>query len=294
MRRAYFAWLIVCLVWGTTYLAIRVALETIPPGLIGGMRYTAAAIVLVSLLRVGRVALPSTSQWVGLAMTGCLMIGLGNGGVIWAQQWVPTGIAAVVVASTPFWMTAVEGLLPSGERLSRRITAGLLVGFSGIVLLVWPDLTLGGARGRQFAAGVAALQIACLGWALGSSYSRRHARDENPWGASAMQMLFGGLMLIAIGTVRGEWMQLSFSARSLVAELYLTVAGSLGGYTAYTYALQHLPVSTISLYAYVNPVIAVALGTLWLGEPFGWRVLAAAAMVFAGIGIVRIGGRKAE
>jgi drug/metabolite transporter (DMT)-like permease len=191
-------------------------------------------------------------------------------------------------------MTSIEGLLPGGEKLSRRITTGLLVGFSGIVMLVWPDLTVGGARGRQFAGGVVALQIACLGWALGSSYSRRHARDENPWGASALQMLFGGLMLIAIGTARGEWTQLSFSARSFVAQLYLTVAGSLGGYTAYTYALQHLPVSTVSLYAYVNPVIAVALGTIWLGEPFGWRVIVAAAMVLAGIGIVRTGYRASS
>jgi drug/metabolite transporter (DMT)-like permease len=101
-------------------------------------------------------------------------------------------------------------------------------------------------------------------------------------------------MLIAIGTARGEWTQLSFSARSFVAQLYLTVAGSLGGYTAYTYALQHLPVSTVSLYAYVNPVIAVALGTIWLGEPFGWRVIVAAAMVLAGIGIVRTGYRASS
>ena len=125
--------------------------------------------------------------------------------------------------------------------------------------------------GRQFALGLVALQVACIGWALGSSYSKRHAREENALGAAALQMLFGGLLMLAFATVRGEWGSLTFTTRSLAAELYLIVAGSLVGYTAYVYALKHLPVSTVSLYAYVNPVIAVALGALLLGEPFGPR-----------------------
>lgn len=219
------------------------------------------------------------------------MIGLGNGGVIWAQQWVATGVAAVIVASTPFWMTAVEALLPGGERLSLRLVAALLVGFSGILLLVWPGLMFTGAARHQFAAGLASLQIACAGWALGSSYSKRHTRRDSPWAASAVQMLCGGLMLLLIGTARGEWSHLSVSMRSMAAELYLTLVGSLIGYSAYIYALRHLPIATVSLYAYVNPVIAVGLGTLLLGEPFGWRVVAAAAMVFTGMAMVRVSGR---
>jgi drug/metabolite transporter (DMT)-like permease len=288
-RAAYLAWLAVCLVWGTTYLAIRVALETIPPALVGAFRYLAAGGVLALILRARGVRLPGPAHWKGLVLLGFLMIGLGNGGVIWAEQWVPSGIAAVVVATSPFWMTGMETAL-GAERLTIQGVAGLVLGFFGILMLVWPELTAGGELGRQFMVGVIALQIACLGWALGSSYSRRHAREENALGASALQMIFGGLIMLAAAIVRGEFATLTFTWRTLAAELYLIVFGSLVGYSAYVYALKHLPVSTVSLYAYVNPVIAVILGTLLLGEPFGWRVVAASAVVLAGIAVVRFRG----
>lgn len=290
-RSAYLAWLAVCLIWGTTYFAIRVALDTIPPALLGGLRYTAAGGVLAVILLARGERLPGIAHWRGLALLGFLMIGLGNGGVIWAEQWVPSGIAAVVVAASPFWMTGIEAVLPSGERITARTLAGLVVGFAGIMLLVWPELMQGGAGGQQFLGGVIALQIACLGWALGSSYSRRHAREENALGASAAQMLCGGLILLAAGTVRGEWSALSFTWQTGLAELYLIVFGSLIAYSSYVYALKHLPVSTVALYAYINPVIAVVLGTLLLSEPFGWRVVAGAAVVFAGVAVVRFRGR---
>lgn len=286
-RSAYLAWVAVCLTWGTTYLAIRVALETIPPGIVGALRYLAAGAVLALVLRARGVPLPGPSHWKGLALLGFLMIAVGNGGVIWAEQWVPSGIAAVVVAASPFWMTGLEAALPGGERLTARGVAGLVIGFMGILMLVWPDLTAGGELGRQFTVGVIALQVACMGWALGSSYSRRHAREENAFGAAAVQMIFGGLFMGLAATIRGEWAQLMFTWRSAAAEMYLIAFGSLVGYSAYVYALKHLPVSTVSLYAYINPVIAVSLGTLVLGEPFGWRVVVAAAVVFTGVAVVR-------
>ena len=289
-RAAYIAWISVCLIWGTTYLAIRVALETIPPALVGALRYLAAGGALALILRARGIRLPGPAHWRGLMLLGFLMIGLGNGGVIWAEQWVPSGIAAVVVAAAPFWMTGLEAAL-GAEPLSLQRVVGLVLGFLGILLLVWPELTAGGELGRQFTVGVIALQIACLGWALGSSYSKRHAREENALGASAVQMLFGGLIMLVAALVRGEFAVVTFTWRTIAAELYLIVFGSLVGYTAYVYALKHLPVSTVSLYAYVNPVIAVVLGTLLLGEPFGWRVVAASAIVFAGIAVVRFKGR---
>ena len=286
-RTAYFAWAAVCLIWGTTYLGIRVALETIPPGLVGGIRYVIAGALLALILRRRSERLPGRGTWRGLALLGFLMICLGNGGVIWAEQWVPSGIAAVIVASGPFWMAAIEALSPDGERFTTRVFVGLAVGFTGILALVWPDLTAGGEPGNQFAFGLVALQIACVGWALGSSYSKRHARAENALGAAALQMFFGGAMMLAFATMRGEWQHLTFTARSLAAEIYLIAFGSLVGYTAYVYALKHLPVSTVSMYAYVNPVIAMVLGAVLLGEPFGWRVVASATMVLAGIAVVR-------
>ena len=291
VRMAYVAWLAVCLVWGTTYLGIRIALETIPPALLGGIRYVAAGAVLAVMLRARGERLPGPAHWNGIALLGFLMIVLGNGGVIWAEQWVPSGIAAVVVAGAPFWMTGIEAVLPGGERLTVRGVTGLLIGFTGILMLVWPNLTAGGELGRQFVIGVVALQIAEVGWALGSSYSRRHARNENALGSAALQMLFGGLFMLLAATVRGEWADLSFTWRTGLAELYLIVFGSLVGYSAYVYALKHLPVSTVSLYAYINPVIAVVLGTLLLSEPFGLRVVIASAIVFAGVAVVRYQGR---
>jgi drug/metabolite transporter (DMT)-like permease len=284
-RGAYAAWITVCLVWGTTYLGIRVALETIPPALIGGIRYTIAGGLLATWLVARGERLPPPAYWGGLAIVGLLLIGIGNGFVIWAEQWVPSGIAAVMVASAPFWMSGMEALVPDGEPLTARTVAGLCVGFAGILLLVWPDLSLDG--GRQFLFGVVALQLACVGWSAGSTYSKRYMPPQAALGASAVQMLFGGIAMLAVGTAAGEWSALRFSDRSLTALIYLTVVGSIVGYSAYVHALRHLPVSTVSMYAYVNPVIAVVLGTLLLDEPFGARVVIASAMVLAGIAVVR-------
>ena len=286
-RSAYTAWLAVCLLWGVTYLAIRIALETIPPALIGAIRYIVAGLLLAVILRARGERLPASAHWPRLALMGILMIGLGNGGVIWAEQWVPSGFAAVMVAASPFWMTGLETMLPGGERLSRRSLVGLLIGFSGIVLLVWPDLSAPGGVSHQFGLGLGALQVACIGWGLGSSYSRRLAREENAFGAATLQMIFGGLFMLAAATIHGEWTQMTLTWRSAAAELYLIVFGSLVGYTAYVYALKYLPVSTVSLYAFVNPVIAVVLGTLMLGEPFGLRAVVASAAVFVGVAVVR-------
>lgn len=294
MRLAYLAWIAVCLIWGTTYLGIRIALESIPPALVGAIRYTIAGVILTAVLYRRGERMPPRSSWPGLALVGGLLIAIGNGGVIWAEQWVPSGFAALLVAAAPFWMASIEALLPGGERITVRVVAGLLIGFAGIILLVWPDLTVGGSIGRQFALGVVALQIACLGWSLGSSYSKRHRREENALSAAALQMVFGGLIMAAMATILGEWRSLAFTPRSLAAELYLLLVGSLLGYPAYVFALKHLPVSTVSLYAYINPVIAVVLGTLLLDEPFGPRVILAGALVFLGSAVVRWSGMRAQ
>jgi len=286
-RLAYAAWIAVCLIWGTTYLAIRVALETIPPALIGAIRFIIAGGLLAAFLRLRGVPLPSRAHWPGLALVGILLIGVGNGMVVFAEQWVPSGIAAVVIATTPFWMATVEALIPGGERFSRRTLIGMTIGFAGIVLLLWPDLTAGGSVGRQFLLGLLALQMAEVGWSTGTAYSKRHSREENAIAAAALQMIFGGAAMLAVAIIRGEWYDLHFTARSVAAELYLIAAGSLVAYPAYIYALKYLPVSTVSLYAYVNPVIAVLLGALLLGEPFGIRIVVASTLVLLGVSVVR-------
>jgi len=288
LTRAYLAWLTVCLVWGTTYLAIRIALESIPPLLMAAMRYTTAGTILAVMLRARGERLPGPRAWPSLVVLGVLLLGFGNGGVVWAEQTVPSGLTAVLVATSPFWITGLDVTL-GGERLTPRRWIGLLTGFAGIVALVWNDLQVGDRR--AFLVGVVASQVACVGWAIGSLYARRrghsHAREENVLATAAFEMLFGGLALFGAAAVHHEYGSLTFTVRSASAIGYLIVFGAVVGFTAYAYALKHLPVATVSLYAYVNPVIAVFLGVLILNEPFGARDVMAAAVVFAGVALVR-------
>lgn len=289
MRLAYLAFVTVCLVWGTTYLGIRVALETVPVLLLAGLRWMAAGLLLCGfLLAMGR-RLPPRRLWGSLILLGFLMNIVGNGFVVYAQQYVASGLTAVLIATTPFWSALIERLLPNGDRFSKRALLGLSIGFAGIVVLVWPEMAKGGASGRTFVLGVIAVQLACIGWVIGTAYAKRHELGEDLLPSAGLQMVFSGIMLLAAATVRGEWADLSFTPRTLGAMVYLSVAGSLIAYSAYIYAIRHLPLSTVSLYAYINPIIAVALGTALLGEPLSSRIVLASALVLTGTAVV---GRK--
>ncbi len=285
--------MIVCLVWGTTYLAIRISLETIPPLLMAGIRWVAAGSILAIALKLRGETLPRPASWPTLTLLGILLLGFGNGGVVWAEQTISSGLAAVLVAACPFWMVGIDALLPGGATLTPRKLAGLIVGFLGIVLLVWPEIHVG-ESGRTFLQGVVACQIACFGWAAGSIYARKRghaeAKEENVLATAAFEMLFGGIVLLIAGVLHREAAQLAFSARSAGALLYLVFFGAIGGFTAYAYALKHMPVASVSLYAYVNPVIAVVLGTMVLKEPFNARMAAAGAIVLVGMALVRAEG----
>jgi len=286
-RNAYFAWAAVCFIWGTTYLSIKISLETVPPFVIGGLRFATAGIVLALVRLLQGKKMPNARGLLDAAIAGTLLLGFGNGGVVWAEQYVPSGLAAVLVAAVAFWMVGVEALIPGGERLSRRATIGLLIGFSGIVVLVWPDLRVGGSAGWGFALGVFALQLACFGWALGSSYARRRrSAGDDLITTSAFQMFFGGVVMLLLATFTGEWSHVAFNGRTATALIYLFAVGSLIGFVAYIYALGHLATSFVSLYAYVNPVVAVILGTLILNEPFGWRLVGSIAIILVGMTIV--------
>ena len=287
MNLAFIAWIVVCVVWGTVYLGIRVALESVPVALLAGLRWTAAGALLATLVLLFGERMPPIRAWGPIALTGVLMVVIGNGAVVWAQQHVDSGLAAVVLAMVPFWSVLIEACLPLGERVTRRAAAGLVLGFVGIVVLVWPELTIRDQEGEMFVYGVLAIQLACVGWALGTSYTKRNAQSASPLGAAAIQMLLSGLVFMAIGTATGEWERLSFTPRTAGAMIYLILVGSIVGYSAYVYALKYLPIATVALYAYVNPIIAVLLGSLLLDEPFGIRTVAAAALVLTGIAIVR-------
>jgi drug/metabolite transporter (DMT)-like permease len=285
-RTAYAAWLVVCVLWGTTYLAIAIALETLPPLFMAGFRYIVAGTILVGVLKVRGETMPVPASWGRLAVLGILLLGLGNGGLVWAEQTIPSGFAALLVAMTPFWMVGIDSLMPGSERMTRRQIAGLAVGFAGVLMLVWPEVSAGG-RASGFFEGVVAAEVACVGWAIGSNYARRRGKSENVLVVAGFEMIFGGLFLVTGGVLRQEWRMVAFTTRTLAAWLYLVLFGGIAGFSAYAYALKHLPVSTVSLYAYVNPIIAVALGTLVLGEPFSQRIAIAAVVVMGGMWMVR-------
>lgn len=291
-RRAWVAWFAICLIWGTTYLAIKVAIATIPALLIGGLRYVIAAAIMIVLLKAQGRRLPRLAVWPTQAVIGFSMLGLGNGGVVVAEQYLTSGMTAVLVGTSPFWMVAIDAAFPGGKRLRLQQIVGMTVGFAGIVMLVWPDLTTSFAMGRSALAGspiigIIAVQIACVGWSIASSYSKRHKHSADVLGTATLQMMFGGLAMTLAATVRGDWADLSFSPASTAALAYLVVLGSVVAFVAYSYALKHLSIAVVSLYTYVNPVIAVALGALLLHEPFGLLQITAAVVIAVGMLIVR-------
>lgn len=255
----------------------------------GAMRYSIAGTILAAILWARGERLPGPRAWPSLIVLGVLLLGLGNGGVVWAEQTVPSGLTAVLVATSPFWITGLDRIF-GGDRLTAVKWIGLLIGFTGIVTLVWPELQVGPNR-RAFLVGVIAAQIACAGWAVGSLYARRRghgeAKEESVLATAAFEMIFGGLALYLGAAVHHEYAALTFNLRTASALAYLIVFGAVIGFTAYAYALKHLPLATVSLYAYVNPVLAVIVGVLFAGEPFDARMGMAAAIVFVGIAMVR-------
>jgi drug/metabolite transporter (DMT)-like permease len=285
------AWAAVCFFWGTTYLAIRIGLETLPPLLFGGLRFLTAGVVLFVIVRAWTGArLPKGREWFDQVVVGLALLGVGNGLVVWAEQWVPSGLAALLVATSPFWVMGVERFLREGERLQGRAVVGLLIGFGGLALLVAPSLYNTTGAGATFFWGMLALQGACASWSIGSVYSKHHPTGVAPLMGAAIQMLVAGTVLSLIGVGFGEVRELHFSPRSFGAFAYLIVFGSIVAYGSYTYAVQKLPLSLVSTYSYINPVIAVLLGWVVLGEQLGWRVITAMLVILSGVMLVK-GGR---
>ncbi|MBC7911772.1 MAG: EamA family transporter [Pyrinomonadaceae bacterium] len=290
---AYGAWLAVCFLWGTTYLAIRIGLETLPPMLFAGLRFLTAGALLFPFVYFSRGArLPKGREWVSQIVIGLMLLGVGNGMVVLAEQWVPSGVAALLVATSPFWVVGLERFFRDGERSSARAIVGLLIGFGGLVLLVAPHL-FGAAMNGYYLLGAVAIQVGCASWSAGSVYSKHHQTDLSPFMAAAVQMLIAGVALTLLGTTLGEWRVIHFSARSFSAFAYLIVFGSIVAFGSYTYAMQKLPLSLISMYSYINPVIAVLLGWAVLAEPLGWRVMAATTIILAGVALVKTSPTRA-
>jgi drug/metabolite transporter (DMT)-like permease len=285
----------VYVIWGSTYLAIRYAIATIPPFLMAGTRFVASGAVLYAWARARGGEAPSRAVWRAGAITGLVMLFGGNGGVVWAEQRVPSGITALLVAVVPLWMVLMEWLRPGGRRPHSAVFVGLVLGLVGIVLLVGPGAIVG--HGNVDTIGAATLMFASVSWAAGSIYSRHAARPSSAVMATALQMLTGGVVFLIAALVTGELARFDIHRVTLPSALgfsYLVTFGSLVGFTAYVYLLRSTTPAKAATYAYVNPVVAVILGWAIAGEPISWRTLVAAAVILAGVAIITIKGATAK
>lgn len=280
----------ICIVWGTTYLAIAIAIETIPPLALTAIRFVIAGVVLAGIAVWRGERLPrDRSTLANLALVGFLLVGVGNLAVVWAEQWVPSGLAALFVATAPFWMVVIEAFRSHGERVNLQSGAGMLLGFVGVALLVTPG-GAGPAWNLAFIGGAIAIQIGSIAWQLGSVRAKYNLTHVPLLASAGLQMLFGGLIVGVLSIAIGEPARFSWNARTLAALVYLTLFGSIIAYSAYVYALAKLRTTKISLYAYINPVVAVILGWLILDEQLTAVSIVAMVVVLGGVALVQTAG----
>ena len=277
----------VYLIWGSTYLGIHLAVETIPPFTMAGSRALAAGALLYAWARLRGATKPEPIHWREAAIVGGFLLAGGNGLVSWAEQSLPSGITALIVGSIPLWMVLLEWLWHSGPRPTAGTVSGLIVGFIGVGLLVAPVKF--GSKEQIKSSAALILLLGPLLWAIGSLYSRRARLPASQLLAAGMEMFAGGTLSLLVGAVLGEWRHFqlaSVAMHSMIAWVYLTLFGSLVAFTAYVWLLQVAPPARVSTYAYVNPVVAVFLGWALIHEPIGLRTILAALAIIVAVVII--------
>jgi drug/metabolite transporter (DMT)-like permease len=294
--KIWIALLALYIVWGSTYLAIRFAVETIPPFFHAGIRFLVSGAILVIWRRAAGDPMPTRKQWISLAIIGNLLLLGGNGLVSWAEQTIPSGIAALIIGAIPLFLVVTEAFRPGGMKPNRWTFVGLFFGFIGIFILVGPEELMGGSHLDPF--GVAALLMACFFWSLGSVYSKHGDLPKSSLMSTGGQMLMGSIGLFAVSLATGElagWQIADVTAKSALGLVYLISAGSLIGFVSYGWLLQNAPISLVATYAYVNPIVAVLLGNLFANESLEPRVWLAAAIIVGSVMFInrsRPGGGK--
>ncbi len=275
----------VCLIWGTTYLAIRMALESFPPLVLVGMRFVLSGTILLVAARLSGVRMPVRRDVFYSALFGVIALGIGNGCLTFSEQSIPSSLAALLVTTSPFWMAGIEASLPHGEPLRLPVAAGMLVGFGGTALLVGPSAWTEGLDG-PIVQGFLILQMGCFSWGFGSILQRRMVGHVNAVVNGAIQQLAAGIAFL-IPALLTDQDPIRWSLRGVSAFFYLIFFGSIIAYSSYIYALKKLPVAVVTIHTYVNPVVAALLGWLFYREPFGIRETAAMGVIFIGVAIVK-------
>lgn len=282
--RLLMAFAAVYVIWGSTYLAILWAIETLPPLTMAGVRFLIAGGIMYAWARLRGAPSPGAREWRAAFVIGTLLLLGGNGGVVWAETRVASGFAALFVGAEPLWAVLLDWARPGGTRPRALVIAGLLVGFAGVALLAAP-----GAQGGADLLGVAALVVATISWAAGSIYSRHATVPKNPVMSTGIKMLGGGLVLTIVGASLGElhgFDVAAVSAKSVLALGYLIVFGAILGFSAYMYLLSHTTVAKASTYAYVNPIVALLLGWGLAGEALTLRMWLAAGIIIGGVALI--------
>ncbi len=291
--KIWLALLALYIVWGSTYLGIKVAIETIPPFFHGSIRFLISGIILVVWQKSAGQSMPTRRQWISAAIIGTLLLLGGNGLVSWAEQFIPSGIAALIIGSMPMFLVVAEALRPKGVKPTWRAIVGLLIGFAGIFILVGPA-EISGSTTKLNPFGVIALLGACVTWASGSIYSKTADLPKSSLMNTGAQMLMGSVSLMIASLLTGElngWDITAVSSRSIYGLSYLILIGSLVGFASYGWLLQNAPISLVATYAYVNPIVAVFLGN-WIGdEPLEPRIWIAAAIIIGSVIFINTGSK---
>jgi drug/metabolite transporter (DMT)-like permease len=287
---AYLAFAAVCFFWGTTYLGIRIALESLPPFFLVSVRFLLSGGILLAALRLAKAEFPRGRHLWFTGLCGVLVLGVGNSCLTFSERIIPSSLAALFIAMSPVWMVGIEHAFPGGEKTTWGGSAGILVGLLGAGVLVGPDVLKEGLAGNVFR-GFLLLQLGSASWSLGSILQRRVQVKLQPVTSAAIQQFAAGLFFLPAALL--EEQPVHYTAQGIGALLYLVVFGSIVGYTCYVIALGRLPVAIVSLYNYINPVVAAVLGWLFYREPFGWREITAMLIIFAGVAIVKRYGHNA-
>lgn len=274
-------------IWGSTFLAIRYAIAELPPFTMAGIRFVSAGAILYLWRRLGHAERPSWNQWPGALAIGALLFLGGNGAVVWSEQHVASGMTALMLGVIPLWMVLLDAMRPQGAPITARVLCGLVLGVAGIILLLEPSALLGGGQVDPVGAGV----LICGGfcWASGSLVSRHLKQATSPGLAAGMQMLAGGVVLLAAGVISGEQARIdpsAFTVRGILALAYLVLLGSVVSFTAYTWLMSVSTPARVATYAYVNPLVAVFLGWILAGEPLTPRTLLATAVIVSAVVII--------
>ena len=283
----------VYLIWGSTYLAIRYAVETTPPFLMAAVRFLVSGGCLYAARRFMGDPAPKTREWRSATAVGILLLLGGNGGVVWAEQFIPSGLAALLVATVPLWMVLLDAFRGDAQKPAFAVIIGILTGFAGVALLIG---SVAHDMSRASIFGAAALVFASLSWATGSLYGRNAALPASQLLGTGMQMLTGGIALLVVALALGEWTQFSFAGvswRSALALVYLTVIGS-SAFVAYVWLLRVAPTPLVATYAYVNPLVAVLLGYFLAHEPLTLRIGIAAALIIGSVIAVSTAKKSAQ